>query len=555
MIAGEWSDGELADGGETVTLLGRDGTPIQSFRYNNSGDWPGRPDGKGSSLEYAGIDYTPAGMTHPENWRASTEIHGSPGAAGVGPYHPVTINEVLTHTDLPYVDAIELYCSQSSDFNIGGWFLSDQASPENVDSYAQYRIPGGTYMPGNGPMTFDETDFNPNGYWNPSPGTPGEGEFALDAAHGDEVWLIRCDEAGRPAWFVDHVEFPGSVNGVTYGSWPDGSPDWYRLSAQTLVDASSGTVPKSKYPMPNAAPAVGPMLISEVHHRPTQAGGTAPPFIELRNAGPTNENLGHWTLRGTADFDFPTNLVVAPGGFVVLVPFSPTNAADVAAFRTAYGLTGAVAFAGPWDTGDVLSATGRVVLYRADEPPAEDPTLWPQTWEESVSYSNLPPWPAASDGGGFSLTRRGTNGISRLAQSWMAEVPSPGSSGPGFEAWRALYLPGGGGPADDDDHDGYFNAYEYAAGIRPDVPDAAGLIRQGFTGAGATAAWWYEYRCTTLDRPDEKCAVQSSSNLVHWTNAGDTAVSNATDWCVRRAGGLLSTNGPSLFLRFRVGPP
>ena len=38
-------------------------------------------------------------------------------------------------------------------------------------------------------------------------GAPGPGEFRLDAAHGEDVWLIEADAAGRPARFVDHAEF------------------------------------------------------------------------------------------------------------------------------------------------------------------------------------------------------------------------------------------------------------------------------------------------------------------------------------------------------------
>ena len=48
-VAGEWSGG-LDNGGESLTVMAYDDSLIQQFRYNDSGDWPGRADGNGSTL-------------------------------------------------------------------------------------------------------------------------------------------------------------------------------------------------------------------------------------------------------------------------------------------------------------------------------------------------------------------------------------------------------------------------------------------------------------------------------------------------------------------------
>jgi hypothetical protein len=107
------------------------------------------------------------------------------------------INEVLSNTQLPYVDAIELRSNTASGLDIGRWYLSNVRDPEDADSYKQYAISNGTGVPPLGYLVFDETNFNPNGNWNPTPGTPAPGDFSLDGYHDGEVWLIEADAAGQ----------------------------------------------------------------------------------------------------------------------------------------------------------------------------------------------------------------------------------------------------------------------------------------------------------------------------------------------------------------------
>ncbi|MCX7427381.1 MAG: CotH kinase family protein, partial [Planctomycetia bacterium] len=103
-VAGEYTGG-LANSGERIALEYGAGVTVEAVEYGTSGDWPGRADGHGSALER--ID-TVADIADPANWRSSTEYGGSPGEAGLGPITDVLVNEVLSHTDPPQVDAIEL---------------------------------------------------------------------------------------------------------------------------------------------------------------------------------------------------------------------------------------------------------------------------------------------------------------------------------------------------------------------------------------------------------------------------------------------------------------
>src|SRR5207253_5314821 len=107
--------------------------------------------------------------------RASGAMDGSPGADDVAPnLPPILINELLTHTDLPQVDAIELFNPTAGDVDIGGWFISD-----DLNKQKKFRIRNGATIPAGGYRVFTETDFNP---------TPGAGTSFAFRSTGDEAW-------------------------------------------------------------------------------------------------------------------------------------------------------------------------------------------------------------------------------------------------------------------------------------------------------------------------------------------------------------------------------
>jgi len=105
IIAGVYT-GKFSDSGEKLRLLDSDGREVIDFTYSDGGSWPGRSDGDGSALE---VLATAGDFDDGDNWRSSSEHGGTPGYIGLGPDNRIVINEVLTHTDLPLVDSIELY--------------------------------------------------------------------------------------------------------------------------------------------------------------------------------------------------------------------------------------------------------------------------------------------------------------------------------------------------------------------------------------------------------------------------------------------------------------
>ncbi len=78
-VAGQYS-GSLANAGERIELLDAVARTIQNFRYED--DWYARTDGDGYSLTI--VDAANSDLetwSQKDAWRASTHLHGSPGAA------------------------------------------------------------------------------------------------------------------------------------------------------------------------------------------------------------------------------------------------------------------------------------------------------------------------------------------------------------------------------------------------------------------------------------------------------------------------------------------
>src|SRR4029434_7175185 len=100
--------GSLENGGERLALVGPLLEPILDFRYENN--WYPVTEGAGFSLVIANEHAPLNTLGNRLRWRPSAAFDGSPGRADPVPANiaPVLITEVLTHTDLPQLDAIEL---------------------------------------------------------------------------------------------------------------------------------------------------------------------------------------------------------------------------------------------------------------------------------------------------------------------------------------------------------------------------------------------------------------------------------------------------------------
>ncbi|MFT5525979.1 MAG: hypothetical protein ACI9HK_003949, partial [Pirellulaceae bacterium] len=254
-----FASGGLSNSGELLTVVDFQGVNIQSLNYKDSGSWPGRADGNGSTLEIV----APAlNYNNSNSWRSSTEYGGSPATAGIGPFADVVVNEVLTHTDLPAVDLIELYNTSAQPINIGGWWISDSNNP-----YNKFIIPSNTTLGVGQYISFDESDFNSSLGVDPN-------DFGLDSARGDDVWLLATDLDGEPIRFADHAKFGAAANGESFGRWPNGTGELTPMISVT-VDAQ------------NSGPRVGPVVISEVMYNlpewSTAIDSESLEFVEIFN--------------------------------------------------------------------------------------------------------------------------------------------------------------------------------------------------------------------------------------------------------------------------------
>ncbi len=415
-IAGAYT-GSLSNNGETIALHDRFGAVIHDFTYDVSGSWPGRADGKGSSLEVGdvGADYSES-----ENWRNSTEFNGSPGFAGIGPRTSIVINEALAHTDLPQKDAIELFNTTAAEIDISGWYLSDSS-----DDYKKFRIPAGNSLAADQYLVFDEDDFNPTAGGSPN-------EFALNSYAGDDIWLLAANANDELTLFIDHVDFSASANGESFGRWPNGSGDLYPMTALTLGTENSG-------------PRVGPLVISEImYHPPDPGGGFSQEdleFVEIFNPSDAAVSLASWTLEGGIDYVFSADTNLPSHGVIVVLPFDPESAANasrVSDFRSYYGIDDSVVLVGGY-RGKLNNAGERVTLYRPDEPPSQDPTFVPLLIEDEARYLDEAPWPVEPDGLGPSLTRLFPVQWGNDPASWKPDAPSPGAVPAGQVVARHLF--------------------------------------------------------------------------------------------------------------------
>jgi len=459
--------GKLDNAGETLRLSTPTGVTVLELSYGDSAPWPVTADGMGWSLV---LEDPVSG-----SYRASSAVGGSPGDADPAYAIPaVAINELLTHTDLPLVDAIELHNPTAVPVNVGGWFLSD-----DKDVPKKFRIPDNTTIGAGGYLVFDQAQYDTNGL-----------DFNLNSL-GDEVYLFSGDTGSNLTGYGHEVPFGAAANGVSFGRYVNsvGVEDFVALTTRTL-----GTT--------NSRPNVGPVVISEIMFQPPPDGTNenyADEFIELQNIAITNVWLyaaafptNTWRLGNAVSFHFPTNVTLPVGERLLVVSFDPqTNATTLAAFRATYGLSTEFPIYGPWS--GRLDNSGESIELKFPDPPELDGFV-PYIMVEKVSYRPGAPWPESAAGTGESLQRRTLLEYANDPVNWFVAAPTAGGldvqtsedvDGDGMpDRWELqhgldVFVPDGMGDAD---ADGLSNYGEWLAGTDPQ--DAASVLKLEAAHAG-----------------------------------------------------------------------
>ncbi len=392
-VSGIYSN-RLDNGGEKLALSHLLGVNVLSVTYDNNPPWPITPDGLGFSLVRAGLAGDPDA---PASWRASTNPGGSPGADDPpSTVPPVVINEVLTRTVPPAVDAIELHNPTPQPADISGWFLSDNAAVPK-----KFRVSAPTVLAPGGYVVFTEADFNP---------TPGVApSFAL-SSQGEALHLFSGDASTNLTGYSHSIEFGAAAAGVTFGRHllSTGAEDWPAQLAPTLGN-------------PNSGPRVGPVVINEIMYHPP-AGHDE--FIEFYNAGAEPVALAvaydptrSWRLNGLA-YTFSNHVSLPADGYLLLVDTDPV------AFRAKYNVPLATQILGP--LAGVLQNSGeRLRLERPDVNESNEVTY---LVVDMVRYNDRAPWPVSADGEGPSLQRRAPWLYGNEPTNWFASGITPGAT-------------------------------------------------------------------------------------------------------------------------------
>lgn len=481
--------GALSNDGEELTLkTSTAGQTIVSFTYGDGPSWPVAADGAGHSIVplFDGVPQNADDFSYPGNWRASAFIKGSPGAIDPEPVQNLVLNEIAANTEYHNVtqpeldsdDFIELVNPTAQAIDLKDFYLSDDAA-----ALKKWAVPSGSVTAG-GLKVFSEA------LGMHYPVTNG---FGLDQA-GEQVFLSYIPATG-PGRVVDAVKFKGMSKTNTWARVPDATGFW------------RGAPSSRNERNPRAFTSV---VINEVMYHPkTNANSTLDnsldEYVEIYNstdaAIPLFASAGTWRISGGIDFQFPANTTISNRETVLLVNFSPTNAAAVTAFRGKFNLPAGARLFGPY-SGRLGNNSDRLGLERPEPPKAAgEPLSW--IILDEVTYGKRPLWPTEPDGTGASLHRISPSAAGSDPANWQSGPADPGRivqitddrDGDGMpDIWESANGLNADSAADaltDLDGDGISNLAEFQSGTDPRDPNIGLRIAAAEIQAGQLSARIY----------------------------------------------------------------
>jgi hypothetical protein len=363
----------LPNGSGRLELWSRSGGLLLEMDYEDSDPWPVAADGAGHSIVLARPTF---GQDSPKAWAACAVIGGSPGAketGGADPLAAVAINEILAHTEDATPDFVELYNRSSSALNLSGCVLTDNPATNRF-------VIGEVTIPAGGFVSFTQAQMG----------------FALNAA-GETVYLKN--PAGTRV--LDAVRFGAQEDNVSYGRFPNGGPNFYRLESKTAG-------------APNSPIRQDKVVINELMYSPI-SGDDRDQYVELYNSDSTSVNVGGWRLSGGIEFVIPNGTTLPAGGYLVI-------AKDAAQLATHYTNLNSGNLVGDF-SGKLAGSGERIVLSK---PATFISTNAAQVVTstnvfiavDEVNYATGGRWSEIADGGGSSLELIDARANRRLASNW-----------------------------------------------------------------------------------------------------------------------------------------
>ena len=313
---------------------------------------------------------------------------------------PVVITELLAHTDLPLMDAIELFNPLDQPVDVSGWYVTDDRSKPG-----KYRVPSGSVIPGKSYLVLSESEFHP------MPGS--EGSFTFSSL-GESAYLFSADASGQLTGYSQGFDFGPTANGVSLGRHINSQGEVDYVAQQTLSLGAE-----------NTGPRVGPVVINEIHSQP-RAGD--PAYIELKNisgreislfdpANPANT----WRVEGIG-FSMPAGLRLAAGELLIVA------SVDESQFRQSFAVPDSIRVLGPYE-GQLQFGGEKIQLLRPDDP--EETTsgpMVPMILVDAVRYDDQAPWPDLQAVSGASLEKIRSASYGNDPIHWRSSFgqPSPG---------------------------------------------------------------------------------------------------------------------------------